>query len=142
MHGPIIQRSAKGARNFGQLTSTTKWYKQMNKNIAFALLFSVMFNLFLVEYYLSDFGLGPLYMLWIFIGLAFLPARIVDRRWEKLSSSNYTNYELQKRFRVDQAMIWFAACILPYIWVQMVGLVALSVHIGSELAVPQLITLL
>jgi len=113
----------------------------MSSNIAFALLVSVMFHLFLIEHYLSDFGLAPLYMLWIFIGLMLVPAQIVERHWERLSSEHYASSELEKRFRFDQALIWFGAFILPYIWVQILGLGALSLHFGSELAVPQLITL-
>ena len=141
MHGPIVRGSGNSARYCGQRAFAKKWHKQMSSNIAFALLVSVMFNLFLIEYYLSDFGLGPLYMLWIFIGLMCVPARIVDRRWERIRWDNYTSSELEKLFRFDQAMIWFAAFILPYIWVQMLGLAALSLHVGLELAVPQLITL-
>lgn len=140
MHEPIMRRGNKSVNDSIGRAFANPWHKHINSNLAFALLVSVMWHIALIPRYLSELELIPLYTVWLFIGLILVPARILDRRWEMLDSGQYSKFELQKRFRFDQANIWLAAFFLPYIWVRALGLAVAQAGNGLELAMPQLIS--
>lgn len=139
-HEPLMRQGRKSENGAVSRTFANSWHKRINNNIAFALLASVMWHLTLIPRYLPDLGLIPLYTLWIFVGLILVPARMLDLRWDMLDPDQYSNVELQKRFRLDQAKIWLAAFFLPYVWVQALAIAAAQAGHGLELGVPQLIS--
>ena len=139
MHEPVMQRRGKSGSCSGY---ANYWHKRISSNLAFALLVSVMWHIALIPRYLSHLELVPLYALWIFIGLILVPARVVDRQWEMVDSGRYSMADLQRRFRYDQAIIWMAAFILPYLWVQALGLIAGQLNLNWGMDMPQLVSLL
>lgn len=118
MHEPIITRGKKVVNVSIGGAFANPWHKRINSNLAYALLVSVMWHIALIPSYLSELELIPLYTLWLFMGLILVPARALDRRWQMLDLGEYSGLELQKQFRFDQASIWLAAFLLPYMWVQ------------------------
>jgi hypothetical protein len=139
MHEPIIQQRRKSV-SCSQYANY--WHKRISSNLAFALLVSVMWHIVLIQRYLSDLELVPLYALWIFIGLILVPARVLDRQWEIVDSDRYSMADLQRRFYYDQVTIWMAAFVLPYLWVQAIGLIAGQVNLNWGMDMTRLASLL
>jgi hypothetical protein len=87
--------------------------KIMSTNIAYALVVYTLLLIFEVSPQMENKGMSiwPYFFLALLVGLAIIPCRNLERRWQQLDQSNDSN--LSKRFWVEAIMLWLFAIALP-----------------------------
>ena len=92
------------------------WRRKMSDNIAYALLVYTALQIFVTIGALKSSGASLLpYLALIVLVAAIIPAcRHFERRWNRLSSKEASDPELESSYKRDRLVLWLLAIGLPF----------------------------
>jgi hypothetical protein len=96
----------------GSIRRTASFAKRMSTHIAYALVIYTLALIFEVSPQMEGEGMAiwPYFLLVALVGLAILPCRSLERRWQVIDANGSGNEGL---FRRDVILLWLATIGLP-----------------------------
>jgi hypothetical protein len=96
-----------------QVRETASHAKRMSTHVAYALVVYTLLLIFEVSPQMESKGMSilPYFILVALVGLAIMPCRNLERRWNALSKNGRGN--LDSEFRRDVFLLWIAAIGFP-----------------------------
>lgn len=87
--------------------------KRMSTHIAYALVLYTLLLIFEVSPQMESKGMSilPYFLLVVLVGLAILPCRNLERRWQRLDADTGNSHDAD--FRRDVVALWLCAAGIP-----------------------------
>jgi hypothetical protein len=101
------------AENGVRIRERQGYAKRMSSHIAYALVVYTLLLIFEVSPQMESKGMSimPYFLLVLLVGLAIMPCRNLERRWQRLDSDSQSAQGSE--FRRDVVVLWLCAIGLP-----------------------------
>jgi hypothetical protein len=101
------------AQSHSRVRETKSLGKRISTHIAYALVMYTLLLIFLVSPQMESKGTSilPYFLLVLLVGLAILPCRSLERRWNM--ADNYDSNSLNGTCNRDAVLLWVAAIGIP-----------------------------